>query len=323
MPKGCLIIGLGQIGMEYDLQIPPGQAVYTHTRAFSMHPEFELLGSVDPSADKRSHFTQNYHKPAFSDLTEALQHTDPQIIIIASPTVYHKAILEEVLILSKPLAILCEKPLSYDISEARMMIGLCEQKGVSLFVNYMRRSDPGVIEVRDRILNGLIKGPIKGVAWYSKGFLHNGSHFFNMLEFWLGPYQRSTVISKGRLLQDQDSEPDIYVEFERGNITFLAAWEEAFSHYTVELLSPSGRLRYEKGGEYISWQATQSDASFSGYTILKDQPEIIPNSMDRYQWHVTDQLANALAGQSTSLCSGKEALTTLEYMNQIINFKES
>src|SRR5436190_18383757 len=31
--------------------------------------------------------------------------------------------------------------------------------------------------------------------------------------------------------------PDVYLEFERGRAVFLAAWEEAFSHYTVEVRS--------------------------------------------------------------------------------------
>ena len=323
MVKGSLIIGLGQIGMEYDIDIPSDRSIFTHARAFSNHQEFELLGAVDPSDEKRSRFTLKYNKPAFSDLKKALKHTDPQIIVIASPTIYHKAILQEVLNHCKPIAIICEKPLSYDIEDARLMIDLCDQKGVKLYVNYMRRSDPGVIEIMDRIPNGSIAAPIKGVAWYSKGFLHNGSHFFNLLEFWLGKYKSSKINSNGRLWQDRDPEPDIYVEFERGNITFLAAWEEAFSHYTIELLSPSGRLRYEKGGGHITWQSTQSDPNFSGYTILDEQPEIIGNSMDRYQWHVADQLARALAGQSASICSGIEGLRTLEYMNQIINFKQS
>jgi predicted dehydrogenase len=198
------------------------------------------------------------------------------------------------------------------------MIDLCEKEGVKLFVNYMRRSDLGVIEVKDRISKGLIAGPFKGVAWYSKGFLHNGSHFFNLLEFWLGEYQSAKLISKGRLWNGQDTEPDIFVEFELGSITFLAAWEESFSHYTIELLSHSGRLRYEKGGELISWQATHADPSFQGYTSLKDPPEIIQNSMDRYQLQVAEQLSRALNGKTSSICTGHEGLKTLECMNQII-----
>ena len=318
MVKGSLIIGLGQIGMEYDIDIPIDKSVFTHARAFSSHQDFELLGGVDPSDEKRSLFTKKYNKPAFSDLTEALQFTDPQIIVIASPTNYHKPIIQEILKLCKPIAIICEKPLSYDIEDARLMIDLCKQKGVKLYVNYMRRSDLGVIEVKDRISKGLIAGPFKGVAWYSKGFLHNGSHFFNLLEFWLGEYQSSKLISKGRLWNGQDPEPDIFVDFELGSITFLAAWEESFSHYTIELLSQSGRLRYEKGGGLITWQATHADPSFQGYTILKDPPEIIPNSMDRYQWQVAEQLSRALNGKPSSICTGHEGLKTLECMNQII-----
>jgi len=321
MPKGCLIIGLGQIGMEYDMNISAKDAIYTHARAFSMHPSFELIGAVDPSEEKRDKFKEVFKKPAFKDITESLKNINPEIIVISSPTVLHKTILEEVLNFITPLAILCEKPLSYSISDAKVMLALCEKRGVKLYVNYMRRSDPGVIKIRDLIHNGLIESPIKGVAWYSKGFFHNGSHFFNLLEFWLGKYQKSIVLSKGRVLQNKDPEPDIYVEFEKGNIIFLAAWEESFSHYTIELLSPSGRLRYEKGGEIINWQSTTLDTNFSGYTILKEKPEVIENSMDRYQWNVVNQLARVLSGKDSTICSGKEAFDTLECMDKIINFK--
>jgi len=321
MSKGCLIIGLGKIGMEYDFNVPCDQAVFTHTRAFSIHPEFELLGAVDLSSEKRSMFTQKYDKPAFVNITEALQCTNPQIVVIASPTDYHKVIIEEVLNFSKPLAILCEKPLAYNISDARFMVELCEQKGVRLFVNYIRRSEPGAIEVRNLINKRIIEAPIKGIVWYSKGFLHNGSHFFNLLEFWLGTFQNAKIISEGRISQGNDSEPDASVEFENGKIIFLAAWEESFSHNTIELLSPSGRLRYEIGGEYITWQSIVPDPSFPDYSVLKNPPEIIPNSMHLYQWHVVDQLSKVLSGQNASICSGEEALRTLENMKQIINFR--
>ena len=318
MVKGSLIIGLGQIGMEYDFDISSDKSIFTHARAFSTHQDFELLGAVDPSSEKRSRFINKFNKPAFSDLKEALEQIDPEIIVIATPTNYHKVILQQVLKIRKPKAIICEKPLSYDIEDARFMIDLCEQKGVKLYVNYMRRSDMGVIEVKDRISKGLIVGPFKGVVWYSKGFLHNGSHFFNLLEFWLGEYLNSKVISDGRLWNGEDPEPDIFAEFELGSVTFIAAWEESFSHYTIELLSHSGRLRYEKGGELITWQGIHSDPSFQGYTILKDLPEIIPNSMDRYQWNVAEQLSRALNGKSASICTGRAGLKTLECINQIV-----
>jgi predicted dehydrogenase len=218
---------------------------------------------------------------------------------------------------------LCEKPLAYDPLVAHRMVEACDNAGVQLFVNYMRRADPGVIEIKRLMESGAITLPIKGTAWYSKGFLHNGSHFFNLLEFWLGPFERARMLDKGRTCGDEDSEPDVQVEFEHGSVVLLAAWEEAFSHYTIELMSRSGRLRYEQGGEYITWQPPHADPGFSGYKTLQAVPILIDNDMSRYQWHVADQLANALDGKPYSLCTGRQALATLEAMHQIVNQKQS
>lgn len=319
MPEKCLIIGLGQIGMGYDLTLDPEKAVYSHARAFALHPAFELSGAVDPSAKQRDLFEKHYGQPAYCDTESALKAAAASVVVIASPTEKHGALLKTVLSHSKPKAILCEKPLAYDSAEARAMVESCESAGVRFFVNYMRRADPGAIRVRNLIETGAIAAPIKGVAWYSKGFLHNGSHLFNLLEFWLGAFVKANVLDNGRLWGNRDPEPDVHVEFERGKVVFQAAWEEAFSHYTVELLSPSGRLRYERGGEYIAWQSTRPDPNFSGYEILQEPPEIIVNCMNRYQWHVVEQLADALGDKPHNLCTGLQALTTLEAMHQIIN----
>ncbi|MES2413938.1 MAG: Gfo/Idh/MocA family oxidoreductase [Pseudomonadota bacterium] len=317
MPEKCLVIGLGQIGMGYDLKLDPANAVYTHARAFSLHPAFELLGAVDPSPTQRLLFERHYGQPAYADIKSALKAGAASVVVIASPTEKHSEILHAVLH-SKPKAILCEKPLSYNLSEARKMVEDCESAGVKLFVNYMRRADPGAIEVKNRIESAAISAPIKGSAWYSKGFLHNGSHFFNLLEFWLGEFVKAKVLDAGRLWDNKDSEPDVQVEFERGKVVFQAAWEEAYSHYTIELLSRSGRLRYDQGGEHIAWQPAQADPNFSGYNVLQTTPEVIPSGLDRYQWNVVDQLAASLSGAHTTLCTGRQALTTLSATYQII-----
>ena len=318
MAEKCLVIGLGQIGMGYDLEHDPSVAVYSHARAISLHSDFELVGGVDSSLLQRSTFEKHYASPAFDNISEALLQLQPSVVIIASPSESHAAVLDEVLSQIKPKIILCEKPLAYDLADASKMVDACDSSGVSLYVNYPRRADPGVIEVKRRIENNEISAPIKSVVWYSKGFLNNGSHFFNLIEFWLGNFIRFNLIDAGRLWDKVDPEPDVVVEFERGTVTFISAWEEAFSHYTLELLSQSGRLRYEQGGVSIAWQSVQSDPNFSGYKILNAEPEMIANGMNRYQWHVFDQLAASLADKHNTLCTGRQALATLEDMHEII-----
>jgi predicted dehydrogenase len=315
MSLGVLIVGLGQIGMGYDLGLDPVRYVQTHARAFSQHPAFHLVGAVDPDPQRRDVFAQNYQSPAYADLETALGQHQPGLVVIATPTPAHKDTLLKVLSLAHPQVILCEKPLAYSSEEGRFMVNACLDKGVGLYVNYMRRSVPGFIEVKRLLDAGEIRGPVKGVTWYSKGFVHNGSHFFNLMEYWLGPMQSASVLKKGRAWGADDFEPDVHVVFEKGEMVFLAAWEEAFSHYTVELLCPSGRLRCEQGGDVIQWQAVEA---LDGHQALSSQPQIIETDMSRYQWHVTDQLACSMAGKQPFLCSGEEALVTLSSLGDFV-----
>lgn len=319
MVRGVLIIGLGQIGMEYDINISDSKIVYSHSRAFSIHPNFEILGAVDSSVLKCNIFSEKYLKPSYNTVLEALSKLNPNVIVIATPTKHHKSILFEILEHSSPEAILCEKPLSYSVEEASQMLELCELKGVKLFVNYIRRSDPGAINIRDLIHSGKIGNKFKGTAWYSKGFIHNGSHFFNLLEYWLGPCKEFSIISQGRLWQDHDPEPDVYVEFEKGAIAFMSAWEESFSHYSIELISDKGRIRYEKGGELILFEKTKTDPNFPNYTVLSGLPEIISSNMESYQLNVVEQLFQALSKKEASICNGLDAYETMKQTIKITN----
>lgn len=323
MSVGVLIVGLGQIGMGYDLGLDPARYVQSHARAFSQHPAFHLAAAVDPDPQQCQTFAQAYGCPAYPDIETALGQHQPGLVVIATPTALHKETLQKVLNLSQPGVVLCEKPLSYDAVEGRFMVNACLKKGVKLFVNYMRRSDPAVAEIKRRLGAGEIAGPVKGVAWYSKGLLHNGSHFFNLLEYWLGPMQSSIVISPGRLWAQIDPEPDVHVKFSNGEVTFLAAWEEAFSHYTIELLSVSGRLRYEHGGSSVQWQSSSVDGLLQGHRALSSAICEIDNGMDRYQWHVVDQLAKAINGEGFRVCTGIDALNTLISLNQILDRQSS
>jgi len=174
-----------------------------------------------------------------------------------------------------------------------------------------------VIEIKERIDSGKITTPIKGVVWYSKGFLHNGSHFFNLLEYWLGPFHDAILLDKGRSINDFDSEPHVQVTFANGTVDFIPAWEEHFPYYTVEVLSPGGRL-YWGQGNHMTWQAAEPQTGQDRQKSLAAKGEQISTDMTRYQWNVADQLAKVLSGEAGSICSGTEALGTLRAMHQIL-----
>lgn len=318
MTLGVVVVGLGQIGMASDLSLGPDAHVYTHARAFHQHPAFELLAGVDSLEQRRAEFAETYGRPAFATVSEALQSIDPAVVALAVPTESHATVLEDVLAVCRPGAILCEKPLSYRLDDAARIVAWCAQARIQLFVNYVRRADPAVQQIKARLDAGQITLPLKGVAWYSKGLFNNGSHFFDLLQYWLGDLQSFKIIQPGRSW-GEDPEPDFLAMFPGGQIQFMAAREEDYSHYTVELVSPSGRLRYDLGGSRVVWQPAIPSVSSPGYTVLDPEEQEIPNDLTRIQWHVANELAKALDGLPAAICTGTQALRTIEHLTSIKN----
>ena len=312
MMHSVLIVGLGAIAMGYDLGATASDFVLTHAKAFSLHPDFRLAGGVDADPARCALFEKHYGATAGTDLVAALATTRPDVVVIAVPTTQHAAVLKAVLQYGKPKLILCEKPLSYDLAEAAGMVEACRTHRCLLYVNYLRRVDPGVGEVKRRLMDGRIATPVKGVVWYTKGLLHNGSHFSNLLEFWLGPIEDFTIINPGRRWDNSDPEPDVQVRFASGSMTFLAAKEEDFSHHEIQFVAPNGCLRYEQGGGRILWQAAIPDPTVAGYTVLCASGEEIRSEGHTLLWHVADQISACLAGKPSDLCSGEDALKSLE-----------
>lgn len=318
MGISCVIVGLGRIGMGYDFNLAGESAIYTHARAISLHPQFQLVGAVDVLPTNRTLFEQRFNAPVFDHVDTALRKLQPEVVVISTPSESHATILEEVLDSCRPKMILCEKPLAYEREEARGMVQLCELAEIDLFVNYIRRTDPGVVEIKRRIEQSEIMTPVKVNVWYSKGILNNGSHLLNMLELWLGNVSKTRIIRVGRLWNNRDPEPDFEVQFERGTAVFQSVWEEYFSHYSIELLSHSGRLRYDRGGEVIEWEGVQVDSMFNEHAILGKSREVITNGMAIYQWHTYEQMFRHITGEKTTLCTGFQALKTLEAIDLIL-----
>ena len=312
-----IIVGLGQVGTFYDLSPENSNYINSHAKAFSRHPGFDLCGGVDSNLENRNIFTSKYGIKSYSNINQALEEIKPKIVVISTPTITHYEIIQKVVGKSYIEIILCEKPLSNKLSEAKEINQLCENNGISLYVNYNRRSDPGVINIRDRINKELMRPPIKGVCWYSKGLLNNGSHFINLLEFWLGDYVSNKKLNTGRSFPKNDFEPDFEIKFKKGKVVFQALWEEYFSHNSVELFCKNGRLRYEDSGLKIIWNKVIQDKVFNGYKKINDVEELIPNDMLNSTYRVADMLHQTMLNKETTICNGIDALKTLETIEKI------
>lgn len=318
MTFNVIIVGLGQIGMGYDLNLDSRKYVYSHSSAFNQHKGFNLIGGVDIDTELCKIFDEKYGGKSYSGVIESLKDNRPDVVVIATSTESHKQILQDIIKYSKPKVVLCEKPISYSLKEANEIHQLCKDSNIKLFVNYIRNSDPNIIEIQGKINSGEYSGLVKGVVWYSKGLIHNGSHFISLMEYWLGPILGSDCIKKGRLFNGLDPEPDFSLTFEKGEIIFLSAKEENFSHYTIEIIFENGRLKCGQGCENIYWTPIHDDPNLSGYKVLSSNGiEQFKRSMDKYQLNVTNELYGFLTHTNYELCSGEMAISALKSIESI------
>jgi len=312
------VIGLGQIGQGYDYDWPDNSRALTHATGFTYHESFELIGGVDPNYSARKRFEKKFKRPAYSDINKLLSREQPEIISIAVPTDFHYTVFQEI-IKSRLRAIICEKPIAASLKDALNMLALSEKHNCVLLINYMRRYEPGVLSVKKAIDQGEIGDIYKGVVWYSKGLLNNGSHFIDLLLYLLGDVCGKEIIETGRRWNSNDPEPDIRLRFKKASIYFFSAREECFSLNNMRLIGTQGEICYEEGGNEISIRKTQPHPDYPGYYILRPKHDIIYNDLKRYQWHVLEQLKNNLIDGIPINSDGKSAVKTLKVVEEVFS----
>lgn len=313
------VIGLGSIGQGYDYDTEG--LILTHARAFTRHPGFELMAGVDPDANQRERFERQYRLPAYPDFAAMFAAAKPEVMALSVPTSLHAAIFAQILA-ARPQAILCEKPLAPTLTDARGMVAAAAAAGCVLAVNYVRRSDPGVQELKQAIDARQYGEIYKGVAWYSKGLRNNGTHLIDLLCYLLGEVDVYALLEPGRKWQQLDPEPDFRIRFGATEVYFLSAREECFSHFRIELLATGGRLVYADGGSDVRARRVCDDPVFSGYRRLDPQDRRFCPDMGHYQWHALESLYQHLNSRTALASDGASALATQELVENIINLCE-
>ncbi len=179
MSYSALIIGCGNIGAMYDLNMP--EKVWTHAKAFSKTKDIRFsVADVDSRQAKK---IATKYKTTVVDLTEKTDFRQFDIVSITSPTPTHYGWLKKMLEQNVPL-IICEKPVAANGKELAELSRLYQRSNSKVLVNYIRRFQPAYEKLRLQLVNRKANKTCKGInIKYQRGFLNNGGHAFDLLEF--------------------------------------------------------------------------------------------------------------------------------------------
>jgi predicted dehydrogenase len=187
-----LILGLGRVGMTYDLKKPVGQ-VLTHTRAISewakgTRTTVNVVG-IDPQPQTKAPFKEIFTSNEWYAYLSDLEIRRPfDLAIVATPI---STIAQDVLQACQYLEIkklVIEKPAAKNLAELETLVSIPGAKD-NFIVGFPRPSLPSSIFLRDQIRMLGENEFWKVDIYYGGSVLNILSHFLNLTEFLFGPFQ--------------------------------------------------------------------------------------------------------------------------------------
>jgi predicted dehydrogenase len=123
-----------------------------HARILQSHPDFALVGAVDPDGDR--HGAVHDPRLVLGSVAEVLRDPagPPAFAVVAVPTEEHLAATRE--LVAAGVHLLIEKPLAASGEEAREIIDLVRAAGLHGAVGHVERCNPALLELRRRVQGG-------------------------------------------------------------------------------------------------------------------------------------------------------------------------
>ena len=221
MPASAEVLRVGIIGA--------GRVAWRHLYGYRKTGRTVVVAAADPDQRHRGKAQRRWRIPkVYSDFREMLRQERLDMVSVCAPPRFH---LVAVLAAAEAgvKAVLCEKPIALNLSEADEMIRACRERGVMLAIGHQRRFAPQH-QCAKELLERKIIGELRHViAECPPDILRAGIHSVDLLLDRLGPLARVTAsLSDGRggkargpeeaslSYQSRDRDSWIFLEFRNG-----------------------------------------------------------------------------------------------------------
>ncbi|MFD7749843.1 Gfo/Idh/MocA family oxidoreductase [Streptomyces sp. NPDC059698] len=229
--------------------IGAGRMGEIHARNASATPSLELRYVVDEASDRADRLEAAVGARP-STLDAALADPEVRAMIVATSTDAHEAVVRTGI--DRGLAVLCEKPLTGDVSTSAMLAQRAIEARTPLMIGFHKRFDPVIAELRRVLSSGLI-GELVSLSLISRDpsppadiYDIGGGAFFDMMihDFdlvgWLVDDRPASVLATqsrevARCVIDLESGPSIYMECGRRSVS---SYDQ-----TIEVIGTVGAVR--------------------------------------------------------------------------------
>lgn len=316
------VIGLGQIAWSIDSD-PYRENIWSHVGAYDHSPQtgIRAVSSRDEAVCKT--VQKQFSVPTYyTDYREMLSAENLDIVSICTPiSTHHEMVLACVDAGVK--AIFCEKTLSFEIAEAEEMVRVCDDRGVVLAVNFVRRWDSLSIHLSDLLDEDTI-GKVMTIVAYGATALHtSASHQIDQMCLYAGKPRWVIGEQSGdfvRKVHDVNDPGGIaMIKFESGAVGFIKGSSASPTKIMSELdiVGEQGRVRVDGDCDRISvYQFVETNTAGKGYESLVEVETSPPNKNERMIDAVAD-IVECISTEKKPRSSGVSSLDSLRIIDGI------
>lgn len=250
----ALVIGCGNIGAGYDLA--DSEKIWTHAKAFSKTEGIRFV-VTDVDGDLANKIGSHYNV-GIVPLDNNLDLSGFDLVSIATPTQTHFGYIKQA-IKQKVKVIICEKPVAAKPDELQAIEALYHSGSTKVIVNYMRRFQPAYRELKEWLQNDL--DTCRGISIkYQRGFLNNGSHAFDIIEYLFQTEIDFSRFSAADVVFDAfPFDPTITgcCSLNEIPVTLLGVADASYAIFEIELFFPSHKIVICHSGDEIRFYKSQ------------------------------------------------------------------
>ena len=304
------MVGCGRIGSEIA-DDPLGKGIESHAGAYTESPLTTLVAVCDRDPDRARRCGTRWGVAArYQDCSEMLAEQQPDLVSVCTPDETHFDVLRTVLSAPSVRGVLAEKPLALSLAEAEEVARLASERGVRLAVNYVRRYAGSHRRLKEFVTAGGI-GEVQAVGgYYTKGTIHNGTHWFDLARFLVGDVAR--VWGRDALREDgNDPTFDAFLEFETGAAGHLQACRTgAYTIFEMDLVGTKGRVQLLDSGHVFRTFELADSPRYSGHRALVPV-EGLSGGFEDALLNAVEDLARAVEAGIEPLCSAADGIAAL------------
>lgn len=319
----CVLVGLGRAGAMYPPGIAPDSqvpVVRNHLDALLQTPGISGLVLVDTDQSAREGGLDR----AKGRISATALHTldgRPDIIadvgIVATPPVERMGVISQ-LINAGVRVIIVEKPLATSVNEARHIVRMANDAGVTLRVNFNRRFDASFGTFR----KALPGRPLSVSAFFGKGLRNYASHLVDLVTDWFGPVVDVQALGTNRRTNGHEGD-DTSISFRLGlrdNLDMVATGVDGigYDQFEVTMHYPTARYELVNGGAEKVRRESRDGLYYRDYVqlepgILTEPPMPVGGYTELYEFIVRHlQHGEALPG-----CTGQDAVMNVSIIDMI------